>query len=134
MKGMKAILATIALSGIALTASAKIFSDNVQSANAALSDCVILNVGAVPETVDRITIWYYDASLAAHVLTQTTEPQVVEPGHAVYLQDGYAVPRSLGLLVPSTSCGVTTSDDAAFRAVFELRASNGDTIVNEALR
>jgi hypothetical protein len=131
---MMALVGAIALCGFALDASAKIDSDNVQSANATLSDCVVLNIGKTPETVTSITIWFYDASLHPHVLTQTTESQVVQPGDAVYVQDGYSLPRSEGLLVPSTSCAVVTSDDADFRAVFELRDKNGDTVVNEPLR
>jgi hypothetical protein len=128
------LLGAITLCGFAFDASAKIHSDNVQSANATLSDCVVLNVGTTSETVTSITIWYYDEELHPHVLTQTTTHQVVHPGDAVYVQDGYSVPRSEGLLVPSTSCSVATSDDAAFRAVFELRDKNGNTVINEPLR
>ncbi len=133
-KGMIGLVGAIALCGFSLDASARIHSDNVQSANATLSDCVVLNVGKTPETVTNITIWFYDESLHPHVLTQTTASQVVQPGDAVFIQDGYSVPRSEGFLVPSTSCGVVTSDDADFRAVLELRDKNGDTIINEPLR
>jgi hypothetical protein len=133
-KIMIGLAGAIALCGFALDASARISSDNVQSTNAALSDCVALNVGKAPETVTSITIWYYDASLHPHVLTQTTAPQVVQPGDAVFIQDSYSLPRSEGYLVPSTSCAVVTSDDADFRAVFELRNKNGDTVINEPLR
>jgi hypothetical protein len=115
------------------TGSASLYSDNIQSANATLSDCVALNVGASAQTVNEITIWYYDASLNPHVLVQTTGAQTVQPGAAVYVQSGYSVPNSQGLLDPSTSCAVSSTDNADFRAVIELRDVNGNTIVNEAL-
>lgn len=113
--------------------SANLFSDNIQSANAALSDCVALNISGAAETVNSITIWYYDVSLNPHVLVQTTGAQTVAPGSAVFIQSGYSVPNSEGLSNPSTSCAVSTSDNAAFLAVTELRNVNGDTIVNESL-
>ena len=129
-----ALVGAITLCGFALDASARIYSDNVQSANATLSDCVVLNIGTSPETVLSIKISYYDELLHPHVLTQTIEPQVVQPGDAVFIQDGYSLPRSEGFLVPSTSCAVVTSNDGDFRAVFELRDKNGDTLINDALR
>ncbi len=92
-----------------------------------------LNVSGAAETVNSITIWYYDKSLNPHVLTKTTGAQTVEPGSAVCIQSDYSVPISEGLLVPSTSCAVTTSDNAAFRSVIELRDVNGNTVVNEGL-
>jgi hypothetical protein len=113
--------------------SANLFSDNIQSANAALSDCVALNVSGAAETVNSITIWYYDVSLNPHVLVQTTGAQTVAPGSAVFVQSGYSVPNSEGLNNPSTSCAVSTSDNTAFLAVTELRDVNGNTIVNEGL-
>lgn len=113
--------------------SANLYSDNIQSANAVLSDCVALNVGTTAETVNEITIWYYDSSLNPHVLAQTTGAQTVQPGSAVYLQSGYSVPNSQGLLDPSTSCAVSSTDNAAFKAVIELRDVNGDTVINEPL-
>lgn len=129
------ILAGIALLACAGAASASTLnSDNVQSANATLSDCVVLNISGASETVDTITVWYYDGSLQPHVLAQTTAAQVVAPGAAVNIQSGYSLPQSQGILVPSTSCTVTTSDNSDFRAVFELRDTNGNTIVNEPLR
>ena len=135
MKILGAFTAAIALCGYAVQASsATLHSDNMQSANATLSDCVALNVSNTAETVNSITIWYYDASLNPHVLTKTTGAQTVLPGSAVYIQSGYSVPNSQGLLVPSTSCTVSTSDSAAFRAVIELRDVNGTTLINEPLR
>ncbi len=135
MKILGAFTAAIALCGFAVQASsAALHSDNMQSANAKLSDCVVLNVGNTAETVNSITIWYYDKSLNPHVLTKTTGAQTVEPGSAVFIQSDYSVPISLGLLVPSTSCAVTTSDSTAFRAVMELRDVNGNTLINEPLR
>lgn len=100
---------------------------------AALSDCVALNVSGTAETVNSITIWYYDASLNPHVLVQTTGAQTVEPGAAVNVQSDYSVPNSQGLLDPSTSCAVSTSDNTAFLAVTELRDVSGNTVVNEGL-
>ena len=43
------------------------------------------------------------------------------------------MPNSQGLLVPSTSCAVSTSANTAFRGVIELRDDNGNTLLNEAL-
>jgi hypothetical protein len=118
----------------AQASSANLYGDNMQSANATLSDCVVLNVSGAAATVDEITIWYYDTSLDPHVLIKTTRPQTVQPGSAVYIQSGYSVPISEGILVPSTSCGVRSSSNSAFRAVMELRDVNGNTIINEPLR
>jgi hypothetical protein len=59
--------------------SANLFSDNIQSANAARSDCVALNVSGAAETVTSITIWYYGVSPNPHVLVQTTGAQTVAP-------------------------------------------------------
>src|SRR5271165_3043373 len=135
MKILGAFTAVIALCGFAVQPSwAALRSDNMQSANATLSDCVALNVSNTAETVDSITIWYYDTSLNPHVLTKTTAAQTVAPGSAVFIQSNYSVPNSQGLLVPSTSCAVLTSDSAAFRAVMELRDVNGNTLINEPLR
>lgn len=114
-------------------ASATLYSDNLQSANAALTDCVALNVGIAAETVDSITIWYYDVSLNPHVLAQTTGAQTVEPGSAVNVQSNYSLPNSQGLLQPSTSCAVSTSDNSSFLAVTELRDGSGNTVVNEGM-
>jgi hypothetical protein len=123
------------LCGFAAEASSSsLYGDNMQSANAVLSDCVVLNVGGSAETVDEITIWYYDTSLDPHVLTKTTRAQTVQPGSAVYVQSGYSVPISEGILVPSTSCAVRSASNTAFRAVMELRDVNGNTIINEPLR
>jgi hypothetical protein len=135
MKILGAFTAAIALCGFAVQASsAALNSDNMQSANATLSDCVVLNVSNAAETVNSIKIWYYDEELNPHVLTKTTRAQTVQPGSAVYIQSDYSVPISQGILVPSTSCTVGTTSNTAFRAVMELRDVNGNTLINEPLR
>jgi hypothetical protein len=133
MKSMTVLVGAVALCGFAEIASADMYSSNVQSTNAALSDCVVLNVSGGDQTVESITIYYYDASLHPHVLKQTSAPQTVGPGDAIYVQSNYALPISEGFRVPSTSCTVVTRINGNFRAVLELRDVNGNTVVNDPL-
>ena len=133
-KLMQVLLGAVALCSFAEIASADIQSANVQSANASLSDCVVLNVSGQAQTVESITIYYYDSSLHPHVLTQTSVPQTVGAGDAIYIQSNYALPISEGFRVPSTSCTVVTKVSENFRAVLELRDVNGITVVNDPLR
>jgi hypothetical protein len=133
MKSMALLVGAVALCGFAEIASADMYSNNVQSANAALSDCVALNVSDRAQTIESITIYYYDTSLQPHVLTQTSGPQTVGAGAAIYVQSNYALPVSEGFRVPSTSCTVVTKINGNFRAVLELRDVSGNTVVNDPL-
>jgi hypothetical protein len=133
MKYMKVLIGAAALCGLAEIASADMYSSNVQSANATLSDCVVLNVSDKPQAVESITIYYYDASLHPHILAEMTTPQTVGAGDAIYLQSNYALPVSEGYKVPSTSCTVVTKINGNFRASFELRDASGNTVINAAV-